>query len=493
MDDNQWEAPEVNTLSPRLAGAPRVTAAEAAALEQRWWLSCAVFVILVWGASLGIGFRNSLSILTMFGFASAVAGLLYPRVGLLGIVILCLLDAPARVYLFGAGGLLRWNTFNYWLLLVMLLYLPFLVRLRDHHSLTLMWFVGLLIVELTITTGMEDGVQHVLGIIITFGLLVYIARAGYDRHLWFWLAVIAGLIGAGGGLAFYLQRGHIPKINPNAWAAFPVTALFVICLGFHAAGVLKRGQAILMALAGMNFALTFLSGSRGNMLIGACCMITLFFAMRGVRQRTVAVLSVVVAMMVVIAHFGKMEAVAIHRITKLVTTDEPLSGDYSLSGRTSGRSDLALGGLYIFEEHPFGVGTGGFPVAWRDLDRHDGLGDYARGLKREAHSAWIKTLAENGIPGIFLFTAYVFSFALVGLRKGSRNLKRLGLLTTIALSVAFLSTEFQGKGLWLLAAATTAFLQRESVTMAMFGRRRRVAGNASEPEPSTAVALVDQR
>jgi hypothetical protein len=54
--------------------------------------------------------------------------------------------------------------------------------------------------------------------------------------------------------------------------------------------------------------------------------------------------------------------------------------------------------------------------------------------------------------------AYVGSFAYYGLRSKVPGGRGLGLLTFAALAVAFLSTEFQGKGFWLLAAGTTAAL-----------------------------------
>jgi O-antigen ligase len=75
----------------------------------------------------------------------------------------------------------------------------------------------------------------------------------------------------------------------------------------------------------------------------------------------------------------------------------------------------------------------------------------------QAHSAWVKTLTENGIPGVVLLIAYVFSFAAIGIRRGGRA-KALGFLTTAVLIVAFTWTEFANKGLWLLVSATTVLI-----------------------------------
>lgn len=440
----------------------------------KWWgpLFC-LFIVLVWAASFVVGFRVALTVIEVVGLLTTVIGLFKPRLGIVGITILCVIDGPARVYLL-TGGLLRWNTMNYWLLLVMLLYVPFLIRLRDRHNVLLAGLLAILFVGLSITNNLTEGVQHILGIIITYGLLVYFVRAGTDKRMWFWISTIAGLIGALGGLSWFFQRLHLPAINENAWAMFPCTALFAICLGFPSAVSMKRGQSTLLSLAVVNLMWIFLSGSRGTLLIGVCCMILLLLTIRGLRQRTVAILCGSLIVIAAAAHFSQMQERATFRLFKLFTTDQPLSGNYSLSSRTSGRSDLAIGGFYIFEEHPMGAGTGSFKLAWKNLDRHDNkyMGDYARGELRAAHSGWVKVLAENGVLGILLLAGWVFSFAFGALKTRKRMLRRLGLLTSLALAAALLSTEFQSKGLWYLAAGATAFLERESVESAMFVRRR---------------------
>lgn len=438
----------------------------------KWWGPLfSLFVVLVWAASFFVGFRVALTVIEAVGLLATVFGLVNPRIGMVGVTMLCVIDGPARVYLL-TGGVMRWNTLNYWLILMMLLYVPFLIRLRDRHTVLLAAFVGLLFVDLSISNNLLEGVQHILGIIITFGLLIYFVRAGTDRRMWFWIAAIAGLIGALGGLSWFFQRMQLPQINENAWAMFPCTALFAICLGFPYAVSMKRGQATLLSLAAVNLMWIFLSGSRGTLLIGACCVIVLLLTMRGLRQRTVAIACGGLIFLVAAAHFSQMQERASFRLFKLFTTDEPLSGDYSLSSRTSGRSDLAIGGFYIFEEHPMGVGTGSFKLAWKNLDRHDNMGDYARGELRAAHSGWVKTLAENGVLGILLLAAWVGSFAYGALRTRKRVLRRLGLLTSLALAAALLATEFQSKGLWYLAAGATVFLERDSLERALFIRRR---------------------
>lgn len=441
-----------------------------------WGPVATALIVLAWAATPIAGFRASLLILTIMGFMAIFAGLRYPVIGLLGVTILCVLDSTSRVYIL-TGGLLRWNTFNYCLLLVMALYIPFLIRLRDAQSLSLMALVGLLCVEVLISPDIGEGIQNVLGIVITFGLLIYFVRAGSDDRMWFWMAVCGGTLGALGGLMFFLDRINLPVINENAWAALPLTALVTVLFGLPSAARMQRGQPTLLMLAGANLAWIFLSGSRGTLAIGACAFLGILVGMRGVRQRTIALSAAALVALVAAAHFGKLQERAIHRLTKLFTAEYGLAGDYSLGSRTSGRSDLAIGGWYIFEDHPFGVGTGGFPTAWSKLGHHYGL-VYGRGEEKSAHSGWVKTLVENGVPGITLLIIYVFSFAAVGLRQRSWVLWRLGMLTSAMIAAALLSNEFQTKAVWFLAAGATAFLQRERLNIAMYG------APPAEPEES---------
>jgi len=129
----------------------------------------------------------------------------------------------------------------------------------------------------------------------------------------------------------------------------------------------------------------------------------------------------------------------------------------TITSKTSGRWDLAVGGWHMFLDEPFGVGTGGFAPAWATLRDQRGISAFQGGVSMQAHSAWIKVLAENGVPGILLFVAFVLSFAVLGWRVRTAGTFASGLLVTFVLSVAFLADEFQGKGLWFLAAAILLF------------------------------------
>ena len=78
--------------------------------------------------------------------------------------------------------------------------------------------------------------------------------------------------------------------------------------------------------------------------------------------------------------------------------------------------------------------------------------------EKEAHSGWIKTLAEGGFPGILLHTAFVLSFAVLGWQSHDRQTFYFGLLVTLTLAVAFLSTEFQGKGVWFICTCAAVVM-----------------------------------
>jgi O-antigen ligase len=80
------------------------------------------------------------------------------------------------------------------------------------------------------------------------------------------------------------------------------------------------------------------------------------------------------------------------------------------------------------------------------------------GRQKQAHSAWVKILTENGIPGIAMLLLFIGSFFAVAIRVRVPGVRGMGLLTATALTVGFLSTEFQSKDLWLLAMSVAAIL-----------------------------------
>ncbi|MFL5800561.1 MAG: O-antigen ligase family protein [Roseiflexaceae bacterium] len=424
-------------------------------------------ILLICAAGVVIGFQLALTALTLIGLAAAIVGLRRPALGLFGIGMLCTMDAIMGPLLL-SGGLLRWNTLNYWLLIVIVLSLPFLLRLSDIHTRLLQLFVLLLSLQLAISANPVLGVQTTVAAAILFGVLVYFARACHDEQSWYWLGLIDGLLGAAGGLVFYLQKDHLPYVNPNNWSYFPLTAIFSICLALPFAHKRRRGQLYLMLLAIINVAWVFLSASRGDLLIAVCCLLFLVLLMRGLSNKLVFVISALLIGLLISTQFADLQEHTLSRIDLLVNPA------YSDRMRTSGRSDLILGGWYIFRDHPFGVGTGGYASSWATIDYDENLSGYRRGQAFPAHAGWIKTLAENGIVGITLLISYVLSFTIAAWRTHDRNLRLLGLLMTLIFSLAFISIEFQwGKGIWFMAAGMTTLLHREDILFHLSGSAKR--------------------
>jgi O-antigen ligase len=428
----------------------------------QWGRLFLVIVACGWLAAPVVGFTRSLSFLTVVGFVGLLFGFRRPAFGVLAMTLVCTLDPLSRHFLL-TGGLLRWNTFNYCLLVVMLCSPIFLLRVGDLHSRLLKMFIVLLALQLVISPAFELGIQHLLGVVPLFGLLVYFAQGGEDSDMWFMVGLVNGVAGALGGLMFYVLKDSLTPINNNAWAIFPETALFCICLGFRHAASRHNGQLLLGILAATNFAWIFLTGSRGGLLIGSVAMMFVTLTMRQASHRiayatTVVLLAAAVSVSTVFVDLGNT---SVQRITKMLDDEE------SAASRTNGRSDLALAGLHIVRQHPLGVGTGGFAPTWAGLGYVPGLSGFMRGQEFQAHSGWVKVLAENGWLGFLLMVMYVGSFAARALKTTDRGLAALGWTVTATLAVAFLSTEFQGKGFWMLAAGATAQLDPREMVRAM--------------------------
>jgi O-antigen ligase len=417
-----------------------------------WGRLFAALVIIGWAIAPAVGFLASLRLLTVVAFGGAFVGFRRPAIGLPAITLACTLDPLTRHFLITPDGLLRWNTFNYWLLLIMGLSIGFLTRVSDPHSRMLKLFIGLLAVDLVFSPALEMGLQHILGAVTMFGLLVYCAQARDDSDVWYMVGVVNGLAGALGGLAFFLLQDTLPHINANAWAMFPETAIFCVCLGYRQAQARAHGQLILGLLGTVNYLWVFLSGSRGGLLIASVAVLFVVAAMRRTAERLVYAAAAALIAAAVSSMFTSQQERTLSRLATL------LDDGRSVAARTSGRSDLARAGFHMVREHPFGVGTGGFAPTWAHLGFVPGVSGFMRGREFQAHAGWIKVLAENGWPGLVLLAAYVASFAIWGLSSGRPGAAGLGLLVTATLAVTFLSTEFQGKGFWLLAAAATAQL-----------------------------------
>ena len=88
-----------------------------------------IVIVATSAASFVVFFLAALTFLNLVGFAAAFAVLRWPGLGVLGIGILCVVE-PISGPLLAQGGLWRWNNFNYWLLVVLVLSLPLVIRLK---------------------------------------------------------------------------------------------------------------------------------------------------------------------------------------------------------------------------------------------------------------------------------------------------------------------------------------------------------------------------
>ena len=437
--------------------------------QSRTTLGCGIALSLVSAAGLVIGFKVALGVITAAGFALAVAGLRRPMLGALGIGVLCSLDSLIRVYLM-TGGLLRYNTFNYWLILVILFSLPIQFKLKDVQTRLLQFLVLLLTIQMVIAPSMRTAILHMLNLVTAFGLLAYFYRCRKNPHAWYVLGVSIGMLSAMTGFALFFNQDGLSfstvdelayldpdyrdpnYIDPNALGYTFLVGVFSLCLAMssvRSAG--RRAMTPLLVLLGINFCWILLVGSRGSMLVGSCCLVYVMALQRSGSVRFRVALIALAAVLLVVNVFPQYLDRSFGRVEKL------LDSRYTAAQRTSARSDLAIGAWRLFLKYPLGVGTGGFKKSWSELDVSD-LRSSQAGEEKAAHSAWVKTLSENGLPGFLLLAAFVGSFAYIGFKQQSSGMLPIGVLVTVMLSSAFLSTEFQSKGIWYVVATSTVFL-----------------------------------
>jgi len=303
-----------------------------------WSKRLVVLSVVAWLYGLFEGFDKALPILFVVGLALAIRGLKDPALGLMGVGILATIDAPARVYLL-SGGLLRWNTFNYWLLIVIVLNVRFLLRLRDLQTRLLELFTLLLLLQFVVTPDFVNGAQHILGLVSVFGLLVYFVRAlAAHEAVLEPVALVNGVVAAVGGLVFYTQIQDLPYINPNAFAHFPLMGLFSTAVLLE---LRKRqgptGNLLYYLLLAINFAWVFLSGSRGGILIAATAVTLVWLGYRPLSPkgfvRSFLLLAIgLVLFLGLLSQFTDLQQRTIERFEKAFDTS------LTLKSRTSGRS-----------------------------------------------------------------------------------------------------------------------------------------------------------
>ncbi len=423
-----------------------------------WGKRITFLLILLWPLTLIVGFNSILLIVNLIGLAMAVVGIRYRAVGLIGISLLCTLD-PLTRNLLATGGLWRWNTLNYWLLLYLFLNLPYILRLRDRTFHLLLAFTMFLVLMLPISLNISGGVQDVLNVVSVFGLVVYFAHALPENRVLRWVGIVCGVTGAVAGGMYYIQIDKLPFVNPNSWSQFPLTAIFAISFAMPEAIKNKSSRFPLAVLVVLNIIWVFLSGSRGSLLTAFVCVLFMVVSIRSFSW-TSLILALGIGGMFWASNFLlDQELYALQRLQKL------FDPTYTMAQRTSGRSDLFQTGWEIFKEQPIGIGTGSFRYGAGYLG--------IEGKSLSAHSAWVKTLAENGFMGVILLSLWVVSYFVTGIQNKEFAKKGIGILTTAVISVIFLSKEFQGKDLWFLAAGAMVYLNEQKYLDAEIRKTRK--------------------
>jgi len=338
----------------------------------------AIAVALLWLGSFAIGFKTTLALMTAIGFLLAVAGLYLPAYGLIGIGILCAIDAVSRTYLM-TGGLLRYNTFNYFLLFTFITLLPLHFRQHDIHTWLIRLFLALLLIGTIQSPGLKNAVLHMLNLVTVFGLYTFFYRCRHNRRMWYLSGVAVGLNSALGGLAFFLNSEGLSFsevreelaiadirdtnwIDPNALVYFFITALFAVALGLGSRAVRGWEQILLYTLFAINLGWVFLVGSRGGILVASVVTTYVLFSARSASRRFQLVAVGIVAALLLVNAFPGLRDRALHRVDKLVNRE------YTAAERTSNRSGFVIAAWRMFVDHPFGVGTGGFRSSWTRLD-----------------------------------------------------------------------------------------------------------------------------
>ncbi len=454
----------MTTLSPS-ASAVRRRARGGTEPGQGGYVTCAkvclALTVLGGAASAVVDLRVVLTVLNLAAFALAIVGLRYPALGVLGITMLCTLD-PMVGPLLLTGGLFRWNTLNYWLLLVMFVWSPYLVRQSD---LTTRCFeVLMLVIGLGLVFGPEPelGVQQVLRMVTMLGILIYLVRGSASLDPWYWAALLSGTLGATLTAAYVFNEPRLPYVNPNVWSFLPMGAMLLIALIYPLCSDRPGRQNLLGSLAVINGGWVFLSTSRGSLLVALIILAYIVVGASNMRRSLVYLCLGGLACLFLVSEFSELSAKSLERVQLLFDSSK------KARVRTSGRWDLALGGYYIVRDHPLGVGTGGFARAWSELGRKEGMSNFHQGKEFAAHSGWVKIAAENGIPGIVLLLAYALSFLILARRSPYPIVRKMGLLVSIVLITSWLSAEFDSKGLWLFCAGATVLIQA--------AERRRVEG-----------------
>ncbi len=205
------------------------------------------------------------------------------------------------------------------------------------------------------------------------------------------LAVLRGLLGAGGGgklleLVGELRLGGL-GFEPNALAVFANTLLPLVLASL--AHVARRARWALVVILLLLISTVILTQSRGGMLVLGATLVGLVLRARRARPYAVAVLiaSVTVALLLPPVYWVRFESIA-------------QFGGIVVDRSLQIRQHVLEGGWQMFLDHPwFGVGLGNF----RANSPSFMLGGYV------AHNTYVEALASLGVVGGLAYVAWLAS------------------------------------------------------------------------------------
>jgi tetratricopeptide (TPR) repeat protein len=160
---------------------------------------------------------------------------------------------------------------------------------------------------------------------------------------------------------------------------------------------------------------------------------------------------------------------------------DPVERLGSLSGI---RQQLWAVGLDAFRDHPLhGTGGGTYEFVWNRDARHDAA-------VRDAHSLYIETLAERGLPGLLLLLAALVALLVTGLRTclRERDDAKAGVAGGCCVAFAVFCISAGVDWMWELTAVAVLALVCGALACAAGSTERRAALRA--PARITAVLAV---
>jgi competence ComEA-like helix-hairpin-helix protein len=279
--------------------------------------------------------------------------------------------------------------------------------------------------------------------------------------------------------------------DPNFLAASLVSAV-ILASALAAASRSAAQRWLLLLAAGWLMYGLVATESRGGVVAGLAAMLVALVVFRGLRLQVLA--ATLIALGVAFAAFMATPTAW----ERIVTTDSA----------GTGRTELWTVAWRAFEDRPVGgVGVTNFVIVSPRYVRESGQLENVRLIAVRPHVAlntYLEMLAETGIVGLALFTAFVLT-AIAAAGRAARvfdalardelaTLARAVIVAVVAMLVAgfFLSSQID-KRLWLLLALGPALLAAARRDLFAQGVVRRPAPAAASTPAAPTSALPDDR